>query len=76
MLLRHDMEPHRLGETRVNLDLGFIAFEKSASLLYNNLQQRVKDSPNMRAFKKAMMTHLFTQSYDVTNKSLQYDYRF
>ena len=72
--LRHDTEPYRLHEPRVNLELGFRAFEKSAPRLYNKLPHHVKNSPNLGTFRKATKTYLFTKSYDMTDKSIQYDF--
>ncbi|MPC98228.1 hypothetical protein E2C01_093587 [Portunus trituberculatus] len=50
MSLRHNRKPYRLCEPRVNLELGFRAFEKSAPRLYNGLPQNMKNSPNLEIF--------------------------
>ena len=75
MSLRHSVEQYRLYEPRVNLELGFRAFEKCAPRLYNDLPMAVKNSVNIETFKKALKTHLFARSYDVNNMCIEEHYQ-
>lgn len=73
--LRYSRDQHRHYEPRVNLELGFRAFEKCAQHLYNNLPMDVMKSENVQTFKKALKAHLFTRSYNAINMCFEYYYR-
>lgn len=64
--LRHCVEQYRLDEPQ-SLELSLRAFGKSALRLYNKLLDDVKNISNLAIFKKRLMTHLLTESYDTEN---------
>lgn len=75
MTLRHGNMLHQLNEPRCNHEFGFRAFEKSAPRLYNKLPINVKDSVNIKAFKKSLKTHLFRECFDLEDGTVKQDYK-
>ena len=75
MVLRHNTEPHRLHEPRVNHELGFRAFENCAPRLFNKLPISVKNTDNIDVFKKRLKTYLFSEAYDLREKRIENNYK-
>ena len=61
--LRHSDDPFRLDEPRSMTSMGTRAFERSAPRLFNKLPLEVKQSPNVKIFKKRLKTHIFADCY-------------
>ena len=61
--LRHSDDPFRLEEPRSFSNTGTRAFERSAPKLFNNLPLGVKQSPNIKIFKRNLKTHIFSDCY-------------
>ena len=62
--IRHAHDPHRLNEPRMNEEIGKRSFKYSAPKLLNSLPRSVKDSGNLKGFKKKLKTFLFNECYD------------
>ena len=75
MTLRHEMDPFRLDHQRSKLQIGTRAFERSAPCLMNSLPNDIKDSSNLRIFKKTLKTFLFNECYDMTKKKISDHYK-
>ena len=68
--IRHSHDPHRLNEPRMNKEIGTRSFKYSAPRLFNGLPRSVKDSGNLKAFKKKLKTFLFNECYDFDTKTI------
>ena len=75
MTLRHSDVLHRLNEPRCNYELGFRAFKNCAPRLYNKLPESVKNSENIKTFKRKLKTYLFTDCYDLEDMTVKQDYK-
>ena len=51
------------------------SFQYSAPRLYNKLPVEIKDSENINQFKKRLKTHLFGESYDMNQKTINEQYK-
>ena len=63
--IRYSHDPHRLNEPRMNKEIGTRIFKYSAPRLFNSLPRSVKDSGNLKVFKKRLKTFLFNECYDL-----------
>ena len=54
--LRHSHDPHRLNEPRMNKEIRARSFRYRALRLFNSFPRSVKDSENLKAFKKRLKT--------------------
>ena len=72
---RHASNQHRLDQPTAKSKLGERAFSHSAPRLYNKLPDHIKESENIEIFKKKLKTHLFGKVYDVSDKTINDDYR-
>ena len=72
---RHSHDIHRLEEPRANTNIGTRAFAHCAPRLYNRLPNAVKNSENLAIFKKKLKTYLFSDCYDLVDKTLNEKYR-
>ena len=72
---RYASDIHRLDQPTSKSKYGDRAFSHSAPRLYNKLQNHIKDSENITIFKKKLKTYLFGKSYDVSDKTLNEEYR-
>ena len=61
--IRQTHDPHRLNEPRMNKEIGTRSFKYIAPRLFNSLPRSVKDSGNLKAFKKKLKTFLFNECY-------------
>ena len=68
--IRHSHDPHRLDEPRMNKEIGTRSFKYSAPRLFNSLPRSVKDSGNLKAFKKKLKIFLFNECYDFDMKTI------
>ena len=68
--IRHLHDPHRLNEPRMNKEIGTRSFKYSAPRLFNRLSRSVKDSGNLKVFKKKLETFLFNGCYDLDTKTI------
>ena len=68
--IKHSHDPHRLNEPRMNKQIGTRSFKYSAPRLFNSLPRRVKDSGNLKTFKKKLKTFLFNECYDYDTKTI------
>ena len=75
IVLRHNTEPHRFQEPRVNSGIGSRAFENCAPRLFNKLPTQVKTSATMEVFKKRLKTHLFSEAYDLEERRIEDAYK-
>ena len=71
--IRYSHDPHRLNEPRMKKEIGTRSFKFSAPRLFNSLPRSVKDSGNLKVFKKRLKTFLFNECYNLTRKRLQTD---
>ena len=72
--IRHSHDPHRLNEPRMNKEIGTRSFKYSAPRLFNNLPRSVKDSENLKIFKRKLKTYLFNECYDLDTKTITDSY--
>ena len=70
MSIRYSHDPHRLNEPRMNKEIGTRSFKYSAPRLFNSLPRSVKDSGNLKVFKKSLKTFLFNECYDLDTKTI------
>lgn len=75
LTLRHATDEHRLNEPRYNTQLAFRAYEKCAPRLYNKLPIEIKNCKTLASFKKKLKTYLFSESYDIMDKTIKTSYR-
>ena len=68
--IRNSHDPHRLNEPRMNKEIGTRSFKYSAPRLFNSLPRSVKDSGNLKVFKKRLKTFLFSECYDLDMKTI------
>ena len=68
--IRHSHDPHRLNEPRMNKEIGTRSFKYSAPKLFNSLPRSVKDSGDLKVFKKKLKTFLFNECYDFDTKTI------
>ena len=73
--IRYSHDPHRLNEPRMNKEIGTRSFKYSAPRLFNSLPRSVKDSGNLKVFKKRLKTFLFSECYDLDMKTITDRYR-
>ena len=68
--VRHLHDPHRLNEPRMNEEIGTRSFKYRAPRLFNSLPRSVKDSGNLKVFKKKLKTYLFSECYNLNTKTV------
>ena len=68
--IRYSHDPHRLDEPRMNKEIGTRSFKYSAPRLFNSLPRSMKDSGNLKVFKKRLKTFLFSECYDLDAKMI------
>ena len=68
--IRHSHDPHRLNEPRMNKEIGTRSFKYSAPRLFNSLPRSMKDSGNLKVFKKKLKTFLFNECYNLDTKTI------
>ena len=73
--VRHGNDRHRLFEPRTVRSSGEIFFQYSAPRLYNKLPVVIKDSENINQFKKKLQTYLFGESYDMSQNTINEQYK-
>ena len=69
--IRHSHDPHRLNEPIMNMEVRTrLSFKYSAPKLFNTLPRSVKDSGNLKFFKKKLKPYLFGECYDLDTKTV------
>ena len=54
----------------MNKEIGTRSFKFSAPRLFNSLPRSVKDSGNLKVFKKKLKTFLFNECYNLDTKTI------
>ena len=68
---RSVIDGRKLVEPRCISNIGFRAFRSSAPRLYNKLSFELRRIENLSIFKKKLNTHLFIESYDLTDLTMK-----
>ena len=75
LILRHNVERHRLNEPRFNHAFGTRAFRICAPRLFNRVPVNIKDCNTLESFKSKLKTFLFNKCYDLDEKVIKENYR-
>ena len=75
MTVRHADDKYRLLEPRSNKRIGDRAFEYCAPRLFNKLPMEIKDSQNIKQFKKKLKTFLFNKTYDLDLETINREFK-
>ena len=54
----------------MNKEIGTRNFKHSAPRLFNSLPRSVKDSENLKVYKKNLKTYLLNECYDLNTKTI------
>ena len=71
---RLNTDGRKLLEPRCNSNIGFRAYRSAAPRLYNTLPYEIRSLNSLVAFKKKLKTFLFTDCYDLMDKSITTGY--